>query len=110
MCLGFLEDEELLHVVEWMSEGYSTIGSLSQQDKIEQLEDMMKLFDSDKDGRLNISEFSHLYDKTVQKRKEHRNDLSLSANIRPTRELIVRISTLCSFFRVAHILLILDSL
>jgi hypothetical protein len=62
-------------VLHWTIEGYRDIASFDSHEMELLKKEIMTLYDSDFDGKLNLAEFALLYDYVLVKRKERRNTL-----------------------------------
>lgn len=73
---GYIEDEGLTALAEWMMDAYvEGDEKVSRAGKVGMKEDMMAVMDLDKDGKLNLYEFSALFDKMEIVKRDKRNKL-----------------------------------
>jgi Ca2+-binding EF-hand superfamily protein len=67
---GFLEEGELLALSEWVVHACSSkYGQISDTEKHEMLMKLMKSYDRDSDGRLNLMEVSVLFESVMERKK-----------------------------------------
>lgn len=75
---GYLESNEISLTVDWMLLFYSREGvMLTYEEKEAMKKDIMALVDSDKDGKLNLSEFTVIFNQVENKKEEVRRRKSL---------------------------------